>query len=171
MYLDLIKSGKVVSQEKYDLSSLALLRCRLGEDSGNVANMAEGLENRIDEAIKTSICLNEIYDRTKTKRYTHSRIRRAVLCRQFDIKKDHLNIAVPYCRLLGFNKSCENTFGKLAGMCSLPFITRYSDFMKMSDNNMEIIFNYEDKSTDFYNLILSKSDVCSNEKIYSPVKI
>ena len=41
--------------------------------------MSEGLENRIFSAIKTSSNLDEIYDKVKTKRFAHSRIRRAVL--------------------------------------------------------------------------------------------
>ena len=170
IYLDSINSGKFLSKEKYDLSSLALLRSRIFESSLGVANMSEGLENRIDDAIKESLCLNEIYDNAKTKRYTHSRVRRAVLSRQFNIRKSDLNIDAPYCRLLGFNKSCETVFGRLASNCSIPFITRYSDVLKANDD-VKLIFEYEDKSTDFYNLVLYKAEICSSEKILTPIKM
>lgn len=171
LYFDSINNGQVLSHEKYDLSSLALLRSRLYENAENIANMAEGLENRIDEAIKTSVSLNEIYDKSKTKRYTHSRVRRAVLCRQFNISKNDLNIAVPYCRLLGFNKTCENKLGAFVNDCSLPFITKYSDISRMNDEKINKIFEYEDESTDFYTLILKIPDICSRERQFSPVKI
>lgn len=163
--------GQALSQEKYGLSSLAVLRSKLSENPENIANMAEGLENRIDEAIRTSISLNEIYNKAKTKRYTHSRVRRAVLCRQFNISKSDLNIDIPYCRLLGFKKSCENEFGKLVNNCSLPFITKYSDVLKMNDEKINKVFEFEDRSTDFYNLILKKTDICSTERLFSPIKV
>lgn len=171
LYSDSINNGQVLSQEKYDLTSLVLLRSRLFENSDNIANMSEGLENRIDDAIKSSVNLNEIYDKAKTKRYTHSRVRRAVLCRQFNISKTDLNIEVPYCRLLGFNKTCENMLGEFVKNCSLPFITRFSDVTKVNDEKINKIFDYEDKATDFYNLILKKTDICSKERLYSPVKV
>ena len=171
LYSDSINNGQVLSQEKYDLTSLVLLRSRLFDNSDNIANMSEGLENRIDDAIKSSVNLNEIYDKAKTKRYTHSRVRRAVLCRQFNISKSDLNIDVPYCRLLGFNKSCENLLGELVKNSSLPFITRFSDSLKINDEKINKIFEYEDKSTDFYNFILKKPDICSKERLYSPVKV
>mgnify|MGYP003310409593 CR=1 FL=1 len=141
------------------------------DNSDNIANMAEGLDNRIDDAIKSSVNLNEIYDKAKTKRYTHSRVRRAVLCRQFNISKTDLNIEVPYCRLLGFNKTCENMLGEVVKNCSLPFITRFSDVTKVNDEKTNKIFDYEDKATDFFNLILKKPDICSKERLYSPVKV
>lgn len=171
LYSDSINNGQVLSHEKYDLTSLVLLRSRLFDNSDNIANMSEGLENRIDDAIKSCVNLNEIYDKAKTKRYTHSRVRRAVLCRQFNISKTDLNIEVPYCRLLGFNKTCENMLGEFVKNCSLPFITRFSDVTKVNDEKINKIFDYEDKATDFYNLILKKPDICSKERLYSPVKV
>ena len=171
LYSEAIDNGKVLSAEKYNLASLAMLRSNIYNDSDDVANMAEGLENRVDDAVRMCNSLNEIYDYAKTKRYTHSRIRRAVFSRQFNIKYGDLKIEVPYCRLLGFNKSIENQFGTLVNNCKLPFITRYSDVLKLNDNKINLIFNYEDKSTDFYNLISENPDVCGIERRVSPVKI
>lgn len=171
MYNDLLKNENFISKEKYNLASLILLRSKLFENSENIGNMAEGLENRINDAIRNSVCLEEIYDKAKTKRYTHSRIRRAVLCRQFDVMNDDLSIEVPYCRLLGFNKNCTDTLGNLADCCELPFIVRYSDIVKLNNEICDRIFNFEEKSTDFYNLILNRPDVCSKEKTFSPIKL
>ena len=63
LYSECIANGNYVSQEKYEIASLAMLRSRLFDSNKNVAYMAEGLENRIDEAIKTRVTLNEIYDK------------------------------------------------------------------------------------------------------------
>jgi cytidyltransferase-like protein len=171
LYSECIANGNYVSQEKYEIASLAMLRSRLFDSNKNVAYMAEGLENRIDEAIKTSVTLNEIYDKVKTKRYSHSRVRRAVLCRQFNVDKDDINIEVPYCRLLGFNEKIGNKLGDFVNNCSLPFIARFSDISKIDNENAYKIFEYEDQLTDFYNVILYNTECCSKEKQFSPVKV
>ncbi len=171
LYLECIENGNYVSQEKYELASLVLLRTRLYDNKENIACMAEGLENRIDEAIKISLSLNELYDNVKTKRYAHSRIRRAVLSKQFCVYNDDLNIDVPYCRLLGFNENGGKNLGELVNSCSLPFITRFSDISKTGNQEINRVFEFEDKSTDFYSLILYKQSICSKERIFSPVKI
>ena len=171
LYEDCISTGQVLSQEKYNIASVSLLRTKLYENSSDTANISEGLNNRIDEAIKSGITLNEIYDKVKSKRYAHSRIRRAVLCRQFGISKAIMEINAPYCRLLGFNKNCQNELGRLVNNCRLPFITRFSDLSKINDENVNLIFGYEEKSTDFYNLILNTPNICSTERLFSPIKI
>lgn len=170
LYTDCILNGNIVSHEKYNLITLALLRSKLSAKSDEIANMAEGLENRIINAVKNCNNLFEIYDMAKTKRYTHSRIRRAVFCRQFDITDKDIGIEVPYCRLLGFNRSSAAVMGNLAKKCSLPFVTRYSE-IEILDDNAKNVFRFEEKSSDLYNLVLKKADVCSKEKTFSPIKI
>lgn len=170
LYCNSISTGKILSKDKYNLSSLTILRSKIFDSSENIANMSEGLENRINDAICNCVSLEEIYDSVKTKRYTHSRIRRAVLCCQFDITNDDLKTDVPYCRLLGFNKNCKDVIGKLAANCNLPFIVRYSDISKNDKCVIKRIYDIENKTTDFYNLILTNPDVCSKEKTFSPIK-
>ncbi len=170
LYHNAISTGKILSKDKYNVSSLALLRSKIFDNSENIANMSEGLKNRINDAICNCVSLEEIYDSVKTKRYTHSRIRRAVLCRQFDITNDDLKTDVPYCRLLGFNKNCKDVIGKLVASCNLPFIVRYSDILKYDNNVINRIYEIENNTTDFYNLVLTNPDVCSKEKTFSPIK-
>lgn len=170
LYHNAISTGKILSKDKYNVSSLSLLRSKIYDKSENIANMSEGLENRINDAVCNSVSLEEIYDFTKTKRYTHSRIRRAVLCRQFDVSNDDLDIDVPYCRLLGYNKNCKEIVGNLAGNCKLPFVVRYSDVLKYDNDIINRIYEIENKTTDFFSLVLNNPDVCSKEKTFSPIK-
>lgn len=171
LYNETIENGRLFSYDKYNLVALALLREKIGSDLKNVANMAEGLENRIENAIKTNADMNEIFDCVKTKRYTHSRIRRAVLSMIFGVTNEDLAISAPYCRVLGFNTEEPKTVGKLADCCKLPFIVNYSDFSKYDSPQMDRIFELENLSTDIYNLMLNTFDSCSKEMTYSLKKI
>lgn len=168
IYSEALKSGAFVSLDKYNLASLALLRERLSYDLSDTANIAEGLENRIKSAVKESLSLSEIYDTVKTKRYAHSRIRRAVLSVCFGIKTSDLLLPVPYIRLLGFNENITDKLGALSKNSKLPFVTTYKDIRNLE--NARRIFELENKSTDFYNLILQNSKKCSSEMTLSPIK-
>ncbi len=171
LYNEAIQSGAYISYDKYNLVALTLLRDKIGSDFKNIANMAEGIENRVENSIKINVDINEVYNCVKTKRYTHSRVRRVVLSMMFGITNEDLYTTSPYCRMLGFNTEISKTVGKLADNCKLPFIVNYSDFSKYNRSEMDRVFELENRSTDIYNLVLNSSNVCSKERTYSPKKI
>ena len=171
IYNEEIKDGRCVSENKYNFAAVSLLRSKLNEDLSGIANMAEGLENRIKSAIKDSISLEEIYDKSKTKRFTHSRIRRAVLSLTLGVTADDFKISVPYCRLLGFNKNSAEVIGTLAQNSKIPFVASYSDILNIKSANAEKVFALEKKTGDFYSLIMQNSAACSKEMTFSPVKM
>lgn len=171
IYNEKLKNGNFVSREKYNLAALALLRSKLNEDANNIANMAEGLENRIKSAVKESTSLEEIYDKTKTKRFTRSRIRRAVLSLALGVTADDLKIPVPYCRLLGFNKASAEIMGALAASSNLPFVASYSDILNLKSADAEKIFALENKAGNFHSLIMQNTAECSKEMTFAPIKM
>lgn len=171
IYNKALKNGSFLSNEKYNLTSLALLRSKLNEDLSDIANMAEGLENRIKSAVKESTSLEEIYDKAKTKRFTHSRIRRAVLSLTLGVTAEDLKISAPYCRLLGFNINSAEIMGKLAANSKLPFVASYSDILNLKSADAEKVFNIENKAGDFYSLIMQIGAECSSEMTFSPIKL
>ncbi len=171
LYDEYLNSGVFVDLEKYNLSAITLLRSKINKNLSNIANMSEGLENRILTEIKANSNINDIFDNVKTKRFTHSRIRRALVSTMFEVEKKHLEIEAPYCRLLGFNKYKAIQMGELAKNSKMPFVVNYSDIQKLNDENTNIVFDFEEKSTDFYNLILEKSFKCGTEKTRAPIKV
>ncbi len=170
IYMNALESGGYLNTERFNISALSVLRS-INTIRPEIANMAEGLENRITSAVKTSCDLNEIYDKVKTKRFTHSRIRRAVLSSIIGVTNDDLQISVPYCRLLGFNKKNSNKLGDLAKKCSLPFVVNYSDILKLNSENASRVFELENKSSDLYSLTLQKPEKCLTEMTYSVIKM
>ncbi len=171
LYKENISKGNYLSYEKYDSIFQGVLRLKLNDKSNQIANMAEGLENRIKDAVINGKSLEEIYDNAKTKRYTHSRIRRAILCQVFGVKESDLNIRAPYCRLLGLNSNISFKLGAIVERSELPFIVKYSDIIKFSNKNISHIFEIENKTTDLYNLVLYVPNKCAKEKVYFPKKV
>ena len=170
IYSDAIKYNRIVSEYKYDIAIMTLLRNNLNNETDNIANMAEGFENRIKLSIRNCTDLKAIYDSIKTKRYTYSRGRRAVLSMAFNITKEDLKIEPPYIRLLGFRMEKSKKLGKLAGKSNKPFVASYSDIEKIKGNDAKRVFNFENASTNIYNIALNDSEKCSTEMTYSPIK-
>ena len=170
IYKNALVNGEYLNAEKFNISALSILRST-NTINPEIANMAEGLENRIASAVKTSSNLAEIYDNVKTKRFTHSRIRRAVLSCIMNVTNDDSHIPVPYCRLLGFNTEISGKLGNFVKKCSLPYVVNYSDILKINSGNALQVFELENKSTDLYNLALQKTGNCSTEMTYPVIKM
>lgn len=171
LYNDAIKNGEYVSKDKFDLAAFTIMRSRLNETMTDIANMGEGFDNRIKSAVKSNTELSKLYDEIKTKRYTHTRVKRAILSTILDVKNADLEIIPPYCRVLGFNTKISKQMGELAKNCAIPFVAVYSDILNLASENANRVFELENKSTDFYNLILHNSASCSAEMKFSPIKI
>ncbi len=123
-----------------------------------IEDVNEGLENRIAQAAKKATSLNELYALIKSKRYTHSRIRRIIL-------RAYLGITSrpeepPYIRILGFNEKGRLLLSKMKKEASKPIITKLSD----CDASALPFFEQECKFTDLYNLGYKKPLPCSTEQ-------
>lgn len=80
---------------------LAKLRTMAPEELARVPDCGEGLEHRILAAAGQARSLAELYDRAKSKRYAHARIRRVVLRALLGLYE--IPGHVPYLRVLGMN--------------------------------------------------------------------
>ena len=165
------KGGRILDREKYETALSALLRSKKDEINSDCAYMSEGLENRIVSAVSAETTLDAIYGAAKTKRYTHSRIRRATLAGAFGITKEILSVEAPYIRLLGFKVGSSDILGKLAKNAPLPFVASYSDIAELNSRAADAVFKKECLSSDIYSLALVKTESCGCEMRYMPQKI
>lgn len=155
---------------KLDIAILAFLRKATAEDFSDVPDVYEGIENRIIAASRNAKTLSEVFDNAKTKRYTHARIRRIVLCAFLGINNSHLACGSPYIRVLGFNDKGRELLHKTAKTAKLPMVVRLSDISNLGAKENKI-FSLESTATDIYNLTLPKIRECGTEMTDSPVII
>lgn len=149
---------------------LASLRLKKADDFKLLPDVSEGIENRIISASKTSGTLAELYDSAKTKRYTHSRIRRIVLYSFLGITKELQNKPPFYIRVLGFNENGKFLLKDAKDKASLPIVTNISDIKKLNGDALKI-FDFECKATDIFNLSLPKIRQCGTDMTDNLVKI
>lgn len=166
-----IKEGNAPSDyAKLDIAILAFLRKAQAEDFSDVPDVSEGIENRIMASARGANTLSEVFDSAKTKRYTHARIRRIVLCAFLGIKNSHIACGMPYIHILGFTDKGRELLHRAAKTATLPIAVRLSDIsnLGMTANKS---FSLECTVTDIYNLTLPKIRNCGTEMTDGPVII
>ena len=104
----LTEEGKIVSSLKvFEKEIIYNLRKMTITEIANLADVTEGLENKIKQASNMTNDLDELIQKIKSKRYTETRIRRILLYSLLNITKKDMTISkkvTPYIRVLGFNK-------------------------------------------------------------------
>lgn len=142
---------------RLNLAVLAKLRTLDVDDYVNLYEVSEGLENRICNAVRTASTLSELYGLIKTKRYSHSRIRRIITSAFLGIKKEYTASLPPYIRILAMNERGREILS--AAKPALPIISRYADVKNLPDFAQEI-FDLECRATDLWALSLPSPMPC-----------
>ena len=130
-----------------------ILKIKNVEEIKNISDITEGIENKIIENIDSKT-ITELISRTKSKRYTYTKLQRAILHIILDIKKDdiyHLTRNLnPYIRVLGFRKSSSSILKDLMENSHVPVITNLKNASKILDKIGLYFLEKEILSTDIY---------------------
>lgn len=145
----LLETSPFARMELAERAVLYKLRTMTPQELLRVPDVGEGLENKLLQAAGTSASLEELYSSVKSKRYSHARIRRAVLSAFLGLEKRH-TAHVPYLRVLGLNGNGEKILRN--GAHSLPLVCSYGDVKKLDDSCREL-FSLEARADDLYGLM------------------
>lgn len=120
-----------------------ILRTTPANELTKYADVTEGIENRIKKN-DLNREISEIISVIKTKRYTYTKLNRAILHILLQITKSHQDIknGVKYIRVLGFRRESEDLLAELTQKASVPVITN----AKSSAEYLET----ESRATDLY---------------------
>ncbi len=165
-------SAKRAPASIYNLERAILYKLRTLSKQclNNIADVSEGIENKIYKSALNCVSLDELYRAIKSKRYAMSRIRRIVLSAFLDFNKNVTSLYPQYVRVLGFNSKGLELLKVAKQRSSLPIVTKSSDI-----SNLNImahsIFESEARATDVYNLTLPKVLPCGYEFTRKIVKL
>jgi predicted nucleotidyltransferase len=147
---------------RLETAILYRLRSMSVEDIRELPDVSEGLEYRIYDAVRLSASLDAILEKIKTKRYTHSRLRRIILYAFLGITRDDVQMPVPYIRVLGFNKRGAQLLKEAKEKANLPIVTKSSDIKSLGDDAKRC-FELECRARDLFSLSLPDADICGRE--------
>ncbi len=130
---ELFNDAKKHSLKALERAIIAHLVKTSAEVLRSVADVSEGLENRIKDAALESRTLDELVGKVKTKRYTHSRIRRIVLAAYFGITEDMRKAEPQYINILAHNETGQKIIAEAKKTAALPIVRNTSQVNKLKN--------------------------------------
>ncbi len=163
-------SGGLPDPARIERAVLARLRMMSADDWSALpdAGAAEGLPFRLERAGRTCACLAAFFERAKTKRYTHSRLRRLVLWAFLGLKASDVPASPPYLRVLGFNGRGRELLREMKDAAALPVLTRPARARELGGEALRL-FELEARCTDLYGLCLERVPAPGREWTAGPV--
>lgn len=161
-----MNADDICSMKNCEKAILYKLRTMSADDFRQIEDVSEGLENRIVDAISKASTLDEVYDGIKSKRYTHSRIRRIILRAFLGITKDMPKMP-QYLHILGFNDKGRELLAEMKKTSKLPIITKYGN----AEGEIKELYDLECRFTDIYNLGYKKAQKCGTEQTSKVIMI
>ena len=123
---------------------------------------SEGLDNRLHDAVRSSVSLDDLLARTKTKRYTLARIRRLVWHAFLGTDAALMRLPPPYIRVLAFNRRGMELLSAADQTASLP-ISQSLAKLEAHDDVCARFAQLEARAADLYALGLPGVLPCGSD--------
>lgn len=165
-----IKGGSVFDEGNASRSVLTVLRSLDKQALLQLPDVSEGLENRIVSALKSAQDLEQLYSLIKSKRYTHARIRRIIMCAYLSITAQLQSSPVPYIRILGANQKGREILSVAGKTATLPILGTMAAINGLTETAQEI-FQTECRASDLYGMMTKSILPCNMEQQMGVINI
>lgn len=130
-------------------SIMAVIRTCCEEYLLTIPDVTEGLEKKICKDITSAGSLEELILKIKSKRYTHSRIRRILLRAYLGVTNEFPKVP-QYIRILGMNRQSAALVKRISDSATLPVIQRAAKLPENISESGKRLFELEIKATDLW---------------------
>ena len=144
--IEMLKDKYIPSINDYSDILAYILRTKPAKEISNIADITEGLENKITDTDFDTV--TDLIGKIKSKRYTYSKLQRALLHIILDITKEEQQKNPGYIRVLGFRKDKKELLSEIAKKANLPVI------INVKEN--EELLKKEIMATDIYNIAMGR---------------
>lgn len=124
---DIILNETPVFLKQFSDVILYKLRTMTPDGLSQIADVSEGIENRIITCAEKSSNVFELIEQVGTKRYSNARIRRILINTLIGIKKEDIQQKPQYIRVLAADQKGTTLLRNIKGKCHLPVITKLTD--------------------------------------------
>lgn len=160
---DIYKTAPTSDKER--LFPILYYAIRSGRLTADIADVSEGLENRIYKECARAQSFEELAAAVKTKRYTLTRINRILMCTILGITDSMTALPPQYIRILAMNKTGASILAQAKKSAKLPIITKPSSFCENSS-----IWECEKFASDICSAAFGSYGF-NNELIRSPIYV
>lgn len=164
---EIFKTEPVHSLEKCERAIISSLRRMTSEEYNTLPFSGEGLGQKLMNSAMTETELKSVMEKTKSKRYPMSRIRRMVLCAWLGIRVSDSDGEPPYIRVLAASERGCKMLKEIKNKTELPVITKPASARRLKGRAGEL-FELEARVTGMYNLTASQVIAADTEWRTSP---
>ena len=155
IFAEEVSSKRYSSIYLLDRAMVAHLRTLTPEKLCQAPDISEGLENRIIAAANEFSTMDEILAATKSKRYTHARLRRIILASYLGATAELQKQSAPYIRVLGMNETGAKVLSLASKRAKVPLIASLKEAEKISQKAAEFS-RLEVRAGDIFSLSLQR---------------
>lgn len=151
---------------------LARLRAMEEPEFLALPDSGEGVGRKLYQAVREADSLDRVYSLTKSKRYTHARIRRMVLWAFLGLREADRPPLPPYLRVLGFSPRGQRLLKQMKTTAALPVIVKPAHAGRLAPD-VRRLFDLEARCTGLYDLCRASFGETPGKKEYSqtPVRL
>lgn len=165
-----INDGTIHSLLTAERAILSSLREMSKEEYSDYVTDDCGLASRIYEGAKSAKSLNELYEKAKSKNFTHARVRREVLNLYLRIPRYICRETPPYIKIIAANERGLSLISKAKENSSLPLVTKHGDRERLSDFG-KAVYDLQCACTDKFSLMCDNIRPCGEEQRNSMIII
>ena len=123
LYRQAQQDGQFADLQLGERAVLSALRRMEQKEMAQLADLSEGLENRLYRASREACSLEQLYAAVKSKRYPLARVRRLVMNAFLQLPAQMQTMPPPYLRVLGMNERGKQILSAMKKTASLPVST------------------------------------------------
>lgn len=123
LYRQAQQDGQFADLQLGERAVLSALRRMEQKEMAQLADLSEGLENRLYRASREACSLEQLYAAVKSKRYPLARVRRLVMNAFLQLPAQMQMLPPPYLRVLGMNERGKQILSAMKKIASLPVST------------------------------------------------
>lgn len=153
LYQDAFQKGNFhIPNKKLDTALLSILRTKQKQDFSTTLGESEGLHNLLYTSVQQATSLTQLYTLLKSKRYTHSRVRRFVFAAALGFENSLPKIP-PYLHLLGATEKGLALLKSAKQTATLPLSHSLSALSNANEDATQVA-KYATTASNLYSLLL-----------------
>jgi predicted nucleotidyltransferase len=151
-YREEARAGRApVWMETCERAVLARLRTMTPADFAALDAGREGLCNRLYDASRAAVSIQQVLETAKTKRFAYARLRRMVLWAYLGLTPADFRPRLPYLRVLAANGIGRELLAQTRKAATVPILTKPNHVRRLSAEAQEL-FALEARAADLYAL-------------------
>ncbi len=129
-----LEEERTYSLSRLDTAVATILRTASAESLANIMEISGGMENRLIDAADKSRTIEEIISAARQKRYSDSRLRRAIISAVVGVKTADAEVLPEFTVLLGADEVGRELLSKCRRKTGIAILSKPSDEKKLTGN-------------------------------------